>query len=84
MKIGLYSVTFLGMWYRGKELTLPEMIAAAKTHGYDGIEIDGKRPHTAPVIVEVANGTQWSVDQWTRAYGQSPEIMTVSEWKNKG
>ena len=36
------------------------------------------------VIVEVASGTQYSVDSWTRAYGQSPEIMTISEWKSKG
>jgi sugar phosphate isomerase/epimerase len=49
MKIGLYSITFLGLWYRGKELTLPEMIAAAKAYGYDGIEIDGKRPHGNPL-----------------------------------
>jgi hypothetical protein len=49
-----------------------------------GLVIDGKRPHTTPVIVEVASGTQYSVDSWTRAYGQSPEIMTISEWKNKG
>ena len=49
-----------------------------------GLIIDGKRPHTTPVIVEIANGTQWSVDSWTRAYGQSAEIMTISEWKSKG
>jgi len=49
-----------------------------------GFVIDGKRPHTTPVIVEVASGTQYSVDSWTRAYGQSPEIMTISEWKSKG
>ena len=49
MKIGLYSVTFLGLWYRGKELTLPKMVAAAKSYGYDGIEIDGKRPHGNPL-----------------------------------
>ena len=49
MKIGLYSITYLGLWYRGKELTLPEMIAAAKKYGYDGIEIDGKRPHGNPL-----------------------------------
>ncbi len=49
MKIGLYSITFLGLWYRGRELTLPEMIAVAKKYGYDGIEIDGKRPHGNPL-----------------------------------
>jgi hypothetical protein len=48
-----------------------------------GFLIDGRQPHTTPVIVEVANGSQWSVDSWTRAYGQSPEIMTISEWQSK-
>ena len=48
-----------------------------------GLFIDGKRPHTTPVIVEAANGSQWSVDSWTRAYGQSPEIMTIAEWQRK-
>ena len=49
MKIGLYSITYLGLWYRGEELTLPEMITRAKEYGYDGIEIDGKRPHGNPL-----------------------------------
>jgi hypothetical protein len=45
--------------------------------------IDGKRPHTTPVIVETKDGSQWSVDSWTRAYGQSPDIMTIAEWQNR-
>jgi sugar phosphate isomerase/epimerase len=49
MKLGLYSVTYLGLWYRGEALTLPEMITRAKRYGYDGIEIDGKRPHGNPL-----------------------------------
>ena len=49
MKLGLYSITYLGLWYRGKELTLPEMIGRAREYGYDGIEIDGKRPHGNPL-----------------------------------
>jgi len=49
MKIGLYSITYLGMWYRGAALSLPEMITVAKKYGYDGIEIDGKRPHGNPL-----------------------------------
>ena len=49
MKIGLYSITYLGLWYRGEALTLPEMIARARKYGYDGIEIDGKRPHGNPL-----------------------------------
>src|SRR5262249_10181047 len=46
---GLYSITYLGLWYRGEALPLPAMIARAKQYGYDGIEIDGKRPHGNPL-----------------------------------
>jgi sugar phosphate isomerase/epimerase len=49
MKVGLYSITYLGIWYRGNDLPLPEMIKTAKKYGYDGIEIDGKRPHGCPL-----------------------------------
>jgi hypothetical protein len=48
-----------------------------------GLFVDGRQPHTTPVIVEAATGTAWSVDSWTKAYGQSPDIMTISEWKSK-
>src|SRR5258706_8604806 len=49
MKVGLYSITYLGVWYRGQPLSLGEMITVAKKYGYDGIEIDGKRPHGNPL-----------------------------------
>jgi sugar phosphate isomerase/epimerase len=49
MKLGLYSITYLGLWYRGEALSLPQMIKRAKEYGYDGIEIDGKRPHGNPL-----------------------------------
>lgn len=49
MKIGLYSVTFSGVWYRGNPLTLEDLIGRAREYGYDGIEIDGKRPHGNPL-----------------------------------
>jgi sugar phosphate isomerase/epimerase len=49
MKVGLYSITFLGIWYRGEALSLEEMIKRAKRYGYQGIEIDGKRPHGNPL-----------------------------------
>lgn len=49
MKVGLYSITFLGVWYRGSALTHEELIKRAKQYGYDGIEIDGKRPHGNPL-----------------------------------
>jgi sugar phosphate isomerase/epimerase len=49
MKVGLYSITYLGCWYRGEALTLPELIRIAKEFGYDGVDIDGKRPHGNPL-----------------------------------
>jgi sugar phosphate isomerase/epimerase len=49
MKVGLYSITFLGIWFRGKGATLEELIKYARNYGYDGIEIDGKRPHGNPL-----------------------------------
>ncbi len=48
IKVGLYSITFLGVWYQGKALTLEQMVQKARQYGYDGIEIDGKRPHGNP------------------------------------
>lgn len=49
MKIGLYSITYMGIWYRGRTLTLPEVVGRAAEIGYDGVEIDGKRPHGNPM-----------------------------------
>lgn len=49
MKLGLYSITFLGAWYRGEALSLEELVKRAKEYGYEGIEIDGKRPHGNPL-----------------------------------
>lgn len=49
IKVGLYSITFLGVWYRGAALTHEELIQRAKKYGYDGLEIDGKRPHGNPL-----------------------------------
>jgi len=48
MKLGLYSITYLGLWYRGPALPVEEVIERARRFGYDGIEIDGKRPHGNP------------------------------------
>ncbi len=52
MKIGLYSITYLGIWYRGGALSIPELIQKAKALGYSGIEIDGKRPHGNPMDLD--------------------------------
>lgn len=46
-----------------------------------GFIINGQRLHNTAVIVEKASGEKWSVDAWTRAYGQAPEIMKLAVWK---
>jgi len=49
MKVGLYSITFLGVWYDGPAKTLSEFMQTAARMGYDGVEFDGKRPHANPM-----------------------------------
>ncbi len=49
LKLGLYSITYLGLWYRGEALTLEQVVGRARQYGYDGVEIDGKRPHGNPI-----------------------------------
>src|SRR5271169_5913714 len=49
VKIGLYSITYGGVWYRGDALTVEQVIERAKKFGYQGVEIDGKRPHGNPL-----------------------------------
>ena len=49
MKLAIYSVTYAGLWYNGPALTVEEIIDRAARFGYEGIEIDGKRPHGFPL-----------------------------------
>lgn len=49
MKIGLYTITYLGVWYKGKAIQLKDVILSAKKEGWEGIEFDTKRPHAAPM-----------------------------------
>src|ERR1039457_6476870 len=39
VKIGLYSITYGGVWYRGDALTVEQVIARAHKFGYQGVEI---------------------------------------------
>src|SRR3954451_3164149 len=54
MKVGLYSITYLGVWYRGSALTLEQVIERARRFGYEGVEVDGKRPHGNPLDLPAA------------------------------
>ena len=49
MKLGLYSITYRGVWYQGEGLRVKEMMRLAKQQGWEGIELDAERPHAAPM-----------------------------------
>mgnify|MGYP001574487998 FL=1 len=49
LKIGLYSITYMGVWYRGPAMSLEDFLRFAKAGGWDGGELDTKRPHAAPM-----------------------------------
>src|SRR5215831_17555061 len=58
VKIGLYSITYGGVWYRGDALSVEQVIGRAKKYGYEGVEIDGKRPHGNPLDMPKARCQQ--------------------------
>ncbi len=58
VKVGLYSITYGGVWYRGDALTVEQVIGRAKKFGYQGVEIDGKRPHGNPLDMPKARCQQ--------------------------
>ena len=58
IKVGLYSITYSGIWYKGRHLTIKDFILKAKALGYDGIEIDLKRPHGFPLDLTEKSRTE--------------------------
>ena len=62
MKIGLYSITYRGVWYRGNAVGLFDLVRLAKQQGWEGLELDAERPHAAPM--------DWSADDRKRLRDQ--------------
>jgi sugar phosphate isomerase/epimerase len=54
MKVGLSSVTYLGLWYDGPGLAPLELLRRARQLGYDGVELDGRRPHGNPMDLDAS------------------------------
>lgn len=74
VKIGLYSITYGGVWYRGDALTVEQVIGRAHQFGYQGVEIDGKRPHGNPLDMPQARCRELR----RMAAGQGLEIYAVA------
>jgi sugar phosphate isomerase/epimerase len=49
VKIGLYSITYRGVWYRGEAVNVFDLVRLAKEQGWEGLELDAERPHAAPM-----------------------------------
>ncbi len=55
MKVGLYSISCSGVWFNDRPaLTVEEFVDTAKKYGYDGVELDLKRPHGSPLDLDAA------------------------------
>jgi len=74
VKIGLYSITYGGVWYRGDALSVEQVIGRAQKFGFQGVEIDGKRPHGNPLDMPKARCQQLR----KLANDQGLEIYAVS------
>jgi sugar phosphate isomerase/epimerase len=49
MKIGLYSITYRGVWSKGAAVDVFSLVKLAKEQGWEGLELDTERPHAAPM-----------------------------------
>ena len=49
MKIGIYSITYRGVWYKGEALNVFDLARLAKSQGWEGLELDTERPHATPM-----------------------------------
>ena len=53
MKIGLYSISCSGVWFRDRPpLTVEEFVDTAVKYDYEGVELDLKRPHGSPLDLD--------------------------------
>jgi len=52
IKLGLYSISYGGIWYTGSALSFDELCKRAKDYGFDGVELDNKRPMGCPLDLD--------------------------------
>jgi sugar phosphate isomerase/epimerase len=52
MKVGLYSITYRGVWYKGEAIDVFDLLPLAKKQGWEGVELDTERPHAAPMDLD--------------------------------
>ncbi len=55
MKFSLFTVTYAGLFYDGKALSVEEQIHKAKQLGFEGLAIEAKRPVASPIDLSKAD-----------------------------
>ncbi|MEJ0101379.1 MAG: hypothetical protein WDO19_01980 [Bacteroidota bacterium] len=55
MKFSLFTVTYAGLFYEGKALSIEQQIHKAKQFGFDGLAIEAKRPIASPLDLSSAD-----------------------------
>jgi hypothetical protein len=45
-----------------------------------GYLLDGRGLHATAVLRETRSGKKWAVDNWTRNYGERPDVMPLEQW----
>jgi len=55
MKFSLLTVTYAGLFYNGKALSVEQQIHKAKQFGFDGLAIETKRPIASPLDLTSAD-----------------------------
>jgi sugar phosphate isomerase/epimerase len=55
MKFALLSVTYSGLFYSGKPLTLEQQVHKAKSMGFEALAIETKRPIGSPLDLTAAD-----------------------------
>jgi hypothetical protein len=49
-----------------------------------GYLLNGRWPHATAVLRDLHTGRKWAIDNWTRKFGERPEIMTLEQWMTAG
>jgi hypothetical protein len=49
-----------------------------------GFLLDGRGPHATAVLTDIHTGRKWAIDNWTRKYGEQPEVMPLDKWMSGG
>jgi hypothetical protein len=47
---------------------------------YRGNALVLQTPHNTPILIDRNTSVRWTVDLWTRGYGQTPEVLPADEW----